>query len=118
MLRLLNISLLIGLMAGVTQAMAQTPPPLHGQRRPTRSAHARLCHSKRVTRRRQRPGKHRWELYHRPTHTPAPEMSVQDGVPQGAVIEFTMNSTDSRIYPGIAREPALSARQIQPPPSS
>jgi iron(III)-enterobactin esterase len=39
-----------------------------------------------------------------PTHNRAPEMSVQDGVPQGEVFEFTMNSTDSKIYPGIARE--------------
>jgi enterochelin esterase-like enzyme len=41
-----------------------------------------------------------------PTHTPAPEMSVQDGVPQGTVHTFTMSSADSRIYPGIAREPS------------
>jgi iron(III)-enterobactin esterase len=40
-----------------------------------------------------------------PTHTPAPEMTVQDGVPQGTIIEFTMSSADSKIYPGIAREP-------------
>jgi len=39
-----------------------------------------------------------------PTHNPAPEMAVQDGVPQGQIFEFTMSSTDSRIYPGIARE--------------
>jgi enterochelin esterase-like enzyme len=39
-----------------------------------------------------------------PTHDPAPEMKVQDGVPQGEVIEFTMNSADSKIYPGIARQ--------------
>ncbi len=39
-----------------------------------------------------------------PTHHPAPEMS-QLGLPQGTVIEFTMNSTDSKLYPGIAREP-------------
>jgi len=39
-----------------------------------------------------------------PTHNPAPEMSPQQGVLQGAVFEFTMNSTTSRIYPGIARE--------------
>src|SRR5207342_744211 len=39
------------------------------------------------------------------THNPAPEMTVQDGVPQGAVYEFTMESTDSKMYPGIAREP-------------
>jgi enterochelin esterase-like enzyme len=31
-------------------------------------------------------------------------MSVQEGVPQGAVFNFTMNSSDSKIYPGIARE--------------
>jgi len=39
-----------------------------------------------------------------PTHNPAPEMTVQDGVPQGTVYNFTMESTDSKIYPGIARE--------------
>src|SRR5689334_13081436 len=31
-----------------------------------------------------------------PTHNPAPEMTVQDGVPQGAVYTFTMNSADSK----------------------
>ncbi len=40
-----------------------------------------------------------------PTHTPAPEMSPQPGVPQGTIVEFTMNSTDSKLYPGIARDP-------------
>ena len=40
-----------------------------------------------------------------PTHNPAPEMTVQEGVPQGTVSNFTMESTDSKIYPGIAREP-------------
>jgi len=40
-----------------------------------------------------------------PTYTPAPEMSVQPGVPHGTVFEFTMSSADSKIYPGIAREP-------------
>jgi enterochelin esterase family protein len=39
-----------------------------------------------------------------PTHNPAPEMAVQEGVPQGAVYTFTMESTDSKIYPGIARD--------------
>ncbi len=40
-----------------------------------------------------------------PTHTPAPETTVRDGVPQGTVIEFTMSSADSKYYPGIARDP-------------
>ena len=39
-----------------------------------------------------------------PTYKPAPEMTVQDGVPQGEVFNFTMESTDSKFYPGIARE--------------
>jgi enterochelin esterase family protein len=39
-----------------------------------------------------------------PTHNPAPEMLERDGVPHGTVYEFTMNSTDSKIYPGIARQ--------------
>ena len=39
-----------------------------------------------------------------PTHNPAPEMTVQEGVPQGTVYNFTMSSADSKIYPGIARE--------------
>ncbi|HET9087205.1 MAG TPA: alpha/beta hydrolase-fold protein [Acidobacteriaceae bacterium] len=40
-----------------------------------------------------------------PTHRPAPEMAPQKDVPQGTVFEFTMKSTDSKFYPGIAREP-------------
>src|SRR6186997_1645287 len=39
-----------------------------------------------------------------PTHNPAPEMTVQEGVPQGTVYNFTMSSADSRIYPGVARD--------------
>ena len=38
-----------------------------------------------------------------PTHTPAIDVTVQPGVPEGAVHNFTMNSSDSKIYPGIAR---------------
>jgi iron(III)-enterobactin esterase len=40
-----------------------------------------------------------------PTHNPAPETLVQDGVPQGTIFNLTMNSADSKIYPGIARDP-------------
>ena len=39
-----------------------------------------------------------------PTHNPAAEMTVQEGVPQGDVHTFTMSSADSKIYPGIARD--------------
>ena len=40
-----------------------------------------------------------------PTHAPAREMTVQNGVPQGTICNLTMSSADSTIYPGIAREP-------------
>jgi enterochelin esterase-like enzyme len=38
-----------------------------------------------------------------PSHNRAPEMTTN--ALQGTVYEFTMNSADSKIYPGIAREP-------------
>jgi enterochelin esterase family protein len=40
-----------------------------------------------------------------PTHDPAPESVAQANVPQGVVFRFTIDSKDSQIYPGIAREP-------------
>ena len=39
-----------------------------------------------------------------PTHTRASEMVAQLGVPQGMVIEFTMTSEESKLYPGIVRD--------------
>jgi len=39
-----------------------------------------------------------------PPYTPAPELTARDGVPKGMVREFTMDSKDSKIYPGIARK--------------
>lgn len=48
-----------------------------------------------------------------PTHTPAPEVTVQPGVPQGTVHNFTMSSADSKIYPGIARAAGTRA-EIDP----
>jgi len=40
-----------------------------------------------------------------PTHDPAPESTVQANAPQGTIYRFTIDSKDSKIYPGIAREP-------------
>jgi enterochelin esterase-like enzyme len=51
-----------------------------------------------------------------PTHTPAPEMTIQEGVAQGTVYNFTMESADSKFYPGIARGPAADPAG-NPPPS-
>lgn len=39
-----------------------------------------------------------------PTHPPAPEMVAHDGVPSGTIHTFIMRSSDSRLFPGIARD--------------
>jgi enterochelin esterase-like enzyme len=45
-----------------------------------------------------------------PTYTPAPEMTVKEGVPRGTVHNFTMESASSKMYPGIARTPGTQNR--------
>src|SRR5262245_27777950 len=39
-----------------------------------------------------------------PTHDRAPELSEQSDAPQGKIFNLTMKSSDSKIYPGIARD--------------
>jgi iron(III)-enterobactin esterase len=39
-----------------------------------------------------------------PTHMPAEEMAAPDELRNGTVVEFTMDSKESKFYPGIARE--------------
>ena len=59
------------------------------------------------------------------THKRAPEMSADPGVPKGTIHNFTMKSSDSKLYPGVARErngaadPSDPAKMIveQPPRS-
>lgn len=51
------------------------------------------------------------------THNPAPEMTVREDVPHGTVYNFTMESTDSKFYPGIARDvPAVRPDPANPGP--
>jgi enterochelin esterase-like enzyme len=45
-----------------------------------------------------------------PTHPAAPEVAEQPGVPRGRIVRLTMNSADSKIYPGIARDPHVAPR--------
>jgi enterochelin esterase-like enzyme len=40
-----------------------------------------------------------------PTHPRSAEMTAPEGAPQGTVHDLTMKSSDSKIYPGIARAP-------------
>ncbi len=51
------------------------------------------------------PPSHRgWKLCHWSHSQSSPEMSSESTLANGTVIEFTMNSSDSKIYPGIARD--------------
>ncbi len=49
-----------------------------------------------------------------PEYQPAPELSVVRGRPEGIVRQFTMESRDSRFYPGIARDVAGSVDPHNP----
>ena len=117
MFRLLSVASLISLISGITPAFAQAPAAAPGA--PAAPAAARPPRPAPPTRDPNTPGyvkakelpdgavpspKEDGNFIIGPTHNPAPEMTVQEGVPQGLVYDFTMESTDSKFYPGIARE--------------
>ena len=108
MSRLMRLALAMSLMAGLPHLMAQAPAPASRPARPTPP-----------TRDPNTPGyvtakdlpdgavpspTADGNFIIGPTHTAAPEVTEREGVPRGSVYEFTMESTDSKIYPGIARE--------------
>ena len=113
----LGFPLLISLMLGVVPALAQAPAPAAPVARPARpAAPTRDSHTpgyvtaKELPDGANAPAKVDGNFILGPTHTAAPEMTVQEGVPQGAIFNFTMESTDSKIYPGIAREAGTFSR--------
>ena len=117
MFRLLTTAFLISLMAGSDPAIAQAPAAAARPARPPRPpAPTRDPHTpgyvtaKELPDGDNAPAKADGNFILGPTHNPAPEMTVKEGVPQGAVYTFTMESADSKIYPGIAREPGTFAR--------
>ena len=116
MSRLLSTTFLISLMVSLNPAMAQAPAPATA---PTTAPTARPARPPAPTRDPNTPGyvkakdladgavpsaKEDGNFIIGPTYKPAPEMTMQEGVPQGEVFNFTMESTDSKFYPGIARE--------------
>ena len=120
MLRLSCIALLISLVAGFPSATAQTPvapvtlarPPRPTP--PTRDPHTPgYVTAKELPDEENAPVKEDGNFILGPTHKPASETVVQEGVPQGTVATFTMESTESKIYPGIAREPGTYG-QVDP----
>ncbi|MGO9897141.1 MAG: alpha/beta hydrolase-fold protein, partial [Bryobacteraceae bacterium] len=108
MFRLLSIAFLISLMTGLDPAMAQAPSAAARPARPTPPTRdpntPGYVTAKDLPDGANAPVNADGNFILGPTHNPAPEMTVQEGVPQGAVFTFTMESTDSKIYPGIARE--------------
>jgi enterochelin esterase-like enzyme len=90
-------AILISLLAGISPVMGQAPPT----RDPNTPGYVM---AKELVDGANAPPNADGNFIIGPTHSAAPEMLVRDGVPKGSVYEFTMNSTDSRIYPGIARE--------------
>lgn len=108
MFRIPSIALLISLTTGVNQAMAQAPTQAVRPVRPpppTRDPNTPgYVKAKELPDGVNAPAKEDGNFIIGPTYKPAPEMIVQPGVPQGTVYNFTMESTDSKFYPGIARE--------------
>jgi len=103
MVRLLSIVLLTG--AGI---LAQSRAPGARPERPTpptRDPHtAGYVQAKELPDGETPPANQDGNFILGPTHKPAPEMTVRKGVPRGRIVEFTMQSTESKIYPGIARD--------------
>jgi iron(III)-enterobactin esterase len=113
--RLLSIAFAVSLVAGLNSALAQapaTPPPSTPPARaprpqaPTRDPHTPgYVTAKELPDGENAPANADGNFILGPTHNPAPEMTAQDSVPHGTVSTFEMQSTDSKIYLGIARDP-------------
>jgi enterochelin esterase-like enzyme len=111
--RSLRVILLVGLMAAASPVKAQlaspapvAPPPPARSTPPAPDPHSPgYVAAKELPDGVNAPADENGNFILGPTHPPAPEASAQPGVPQGKVIEFTMSSADSKLYPGIARDP-------------
>ena len=126
MIRRLTVQILIGLAATLGQGTAQppapvqTPPAAQGARPPRPPAPTRDPHTDGyVTARELADGanaspKEDGNFILSATHPAAPEMTRQDSVPHGAIFNFTMESADSKFYPGVVRDanPADQAPRV------
>ncbi|HLK70102.1 MAG TPA: alpha/beta hydrolase-fold protein [Bryobacteraceae bacterium] len=119
MLRYVSIAFSICLLTGVNPALSQDTPPAKApapQRAPRPPAPTRDPHTpgyvtaKELPDGENAPVKADGNFILGPTHPAAPEMSEQEGVPQGAIVTFTMESADSKFYPGIARDAGAPPR--------
>src|SRR6266498_103160 len=105
--RVLCISLLVSLGGFFTSPFGQSAPSAQHMERPappTRDPHTPgYVTAKELPDGTNPPANADGNFIIGPTYVAAPEMT--DSTPKGTVIEFTMNSSDSKIYPGIARDP-------------
>jgi enterochelin esterase-like enzyme len=110
--KLLSALILFGLLASFNFAPAQnaeqTPPPAKRPSRPAPPARdpntPGYVTAKELPDGEMPPANVDGNFIIGPTHKPAPEMKVQDDVPHGTIKTLTMDSADSKIYPGIARD--------------
>ena len=80
-------------------------PPAHAQA-PTRNPHTPgYVHATELPNGANAPANKDGNFILGPTHSPAPESEPHPNVPHGTIFNFTMSSSDSKLYPGIAREP-------------
>ena len=106
--RCLGICLLVGLITVVSRAFGQTPPATQPAVRPappTRDPRTPgYAAAKELPDGAVPPPNVDGNFIIGPTYAVPPETAAQGDIPKGTVIEFTMNSADSKIYPGIARD--------------
>jgi iron(III)-enterobactin esterase len=99
----------LALLAGITPVNAQTPQPTTRPVRPTpptRDPHTPgYVTAAELSDGTNAPANTDGNFILGPTHNPAPEAIPQQDIPQGTVSQFTINSADSKLYPGIARDP-------------
>ena len=108
MFRFLRFAVPAVVMAGFAfaQTPAATPPRPTRPTPPTRDAHTPgYVTAKELPDGTNAPANADGNFILGPTHPAAPEMTPKEGVPQGEIFNFTMESKDSKIYPGIMREP-------------
>jgi len=126
MFRLTGIAFLIGSIAAA--AMAQTPAPAAT---PAPPAGGRAARPPAPTRDPHTPGyvtatelpdgtnasiKADGNFIIGATHPAAPEMAAQENVPEGTIYNFTMESTDSKFYSGVARDTNPTPQAAPPEP--
>jgi enterochelin esterase-like enzyme len=110
--RVLSISIVVSLGASFAPALGQSTSPAqhpaqHTERPtpPTRDPHTPgYVAAKELPDSSNPPANVDGNFIIGPTYVAAPDVNTQDSTPNGTVIEFTMNSSDSKIYPGIGRD--------------